>query len=104
VWWEGLEGDPQHLIDWKATTDPDSDSGAHPNSRYCTPISQCPTLAPEWDDHRAWPISAILSADAAEPTVPLITEARDWQHGVFIGATLGSEQTRQPRQGRHRAP
>jgi phosphoenolpyruvate carboxykinase (GTP) len=95
IWWEGLEGDPQHLIDWKGRDwTPDSDEeAAHPNSRYCTPMSQCPTLAPEWDDPQGVPISAILFGARRKTTVPLVTEARDWQHGVFIGATMGSEQT-----------
>ncbi|KUI35847.1 phosphoenolpyruvate carboxykinase [Mycobacterium sp. IS-1590] len=95
VWWEGLEGEPQNLTDWKGREwTPDSEEkAAHPNSRYCTPMSQCPTLAPEWDDPQGVPISAILFGARRKTTVPLVTQARDWQHGVFIGATMGSEQT-----------
>ncbi|AOW91704.1 phosphoenolpyruvate carboxykinase [Rhodococcus sp. WMMA185] len=95
IWWEGLEGDPQHLVDWRGNewTPESEEKAAHPNSRYCTPMSQCPILAPEWDDPQGVPISAILFGGRRKTTVPLVSESFDWQHGTFLGATLSSEQT-----------
>ncbi|WP_199429002.1 phosphoenolpyruvate carboxykinase (GTP) [Qaidamihabitans albus] len=95
VWWEGMENKPAHATSWKKQDwTPDSEEpAAHPNSRYCTPMSQCPILAPEWDDPNGVPISAILFGGRRATTVPLVNEARDWQHGVFMGATMSSEKT-----------
>lgn len=96
VWWEGYsDTQPEHLLSWtRQDWTPDSNEpAAHPNSRYCTPIAQCPILAPEWDDPRGVPISAIFFGGRRASTVPLVTEARDWQHGTFLGATLSSETT-----------
>ncbi|WP_149361883.1 phosphoenolpyruvate carboxykinase (GTP) [Lolliginicoccus suaedae] len=95
AWWEDLENQPEHLIDWLGQ-DWTPDSGrkaAHPNSRYCTPMSQCPTLAPEWDDPQGVPISAILFGGRRKNTVPLVNQSFNWQHGTFMGATMSSEQT-----------
>ncbi len=95
VWWEGLENPPAHATSWKGEPwTPDSDElSSHPNSRYCTPIKQCPILAPEYDDPRGVPIDAILFGGRRKTTIPLVTEARDWVHGTFMGATLSSETT-----------
>jgi phosphoenolpyruvate carboxykinase (GTP) len=95
VWWEGLENTPAHATSWKGEPwTPDSEElSSHPNSRYCTPIKQCPILAPEYDDPRGVPIDAILFGGRRKTTVPLVTEARDWAHGTFMGATLSSETT-----------
>ena len=95
VWWEGLENPPAHATSWKGEPwTPDSEElSSHPNSRYCTPIKQCPILADEYDDPRGVPIDAILFGGRRKTTVPLVTEARDWVHGTFMGATLSSETT-----------
>ncbi|WP_301121314.1 phosphoenolpyruvate carboxykinase (GTP) [Mycolicibacterium fortuitum] len=96
IWWEGMtEHAPDHLTDWRRRDwTPDSpEPAAHPNSRYCTPIRQCPTVAPEWDDPAGVPISAIFFGGRRADTIPLITEAFDWRHGVFLGSTLSSETT-----------
>ena len=95
VWWEGLEGKPEHLIDWKGNDwTPESDElSSHPNSRYCTPIDQCPVAAPEFNDWKGVPLDAILFGGRRPDTVPLVTQALDWNHATFIGATLASGQT-----------
>ena len=99
VWWEGMtEETPEHLVSWKGAdwTPADGEAGtpsAHPNSRFCTPIEQLPTLAEEYYQPQGVPISAILFGGRRKTTVPLVTEARSWQHGTFFGATLSSETT-----------
>ncbi|NGY61944.1 phosphoenolpyruvate carboxykinase (GTP) [Lentzea sp. NEAU-D13] len=95
IWWEGIGEAPAHLTSWKHQDwTPDGDElAAHPNSRYCTPIEQCDIKAPEWDDPKGVPISAIFFGGRRATTIPLITESRDWQHGTYMGATLSSETT-----------
>jgi phosphoenolpyruvate carboxykinase (GTP) len=95
IWWEGMGEPPSHLTDWKrqSWTPDNGELSSHPNSRYCTPIEQCETKAAEWDDPNGVPLDAIFFGGRRRDTVPLVTEARDWQHGVFMGATLSSETT-----------
>ena len=95
IWWEGMTADkPDHLTDWKRRDwTPTRTNPPHTLIRYCTPIAQCPTVAAEWNDPAGVPISAILFGGRSAGTIPLITESRSWQHGVFLASTLSSETT-----------
>ncbi|HEY6797615.1 MAG TPA: phosphoenolpyruvate carboxykinase (GTP), partial [Kineosporiaceae bacterium] len=96
VWWEGMTKEPPgHLTSWRNEDwTPGSDTlSSHPNSRFCTPITNCDVLAEEYYDPQGVPISAILFGGRRSSVVPLVTEARDWAHGVFLGATTSSETT-----------
>jgi len=96
IWWEGLTGQPpDHAIDWRGNEwTPDSETpAAHPNARFTALAAQCPSIAPEWEDPKGVAIDAMLFGGRRSTVVPLVHEARDWEHGVFLGSIMSSETT-----------
>jgi len=95
IWWEDMSEAPAELTDWlrRPWTPKAGRRAAHPNARFCVPASQCPVIAPEWEDPKGVPIAAILFGGRRAHTVPLVNEALSWQHGTFLGSIMSSETT-----------
>ncbi len=93
-WWEGKDKNPPaDLLDWQGKPWDRKGKAAHPNARFTAPARQCPSMSPRWEDPQGVPLSAIIFGGRRAHVAPLVFQTRDWEHGVFVGATMGSETT-----------